>query len=175
MLMTQCQFPGCEATFPQHYISRYCGALSHKRDTLVRVVAGQAHEDWRREWRVQNGAKTRVKDTTDASWSAAHGGATTCDIAVTTYDDLPSDWKMENKRSAEVVADAVLAAVQAGRPLDQTFIEEISAAVHAQWVGRNVSWAPEELKRPYGELSEGEKEKDRLWVRRAIDGCRQLD
>jgi hypothetical protein len=135
---------------------------------MVDMVAGQAHEDWRRKWREQNGDTPRVKNTKDRTWIDAHNGETKVDIAATAYPDLPSDWKGENKASAEVVVDAVLSAVESNRELDDTFIEETAAISHSKWVERNGSWAAEELKRPYAELPEAEKEKDRIFVRRAI-------
>lgn len=173
MPMQKCQFPGCDHEFPEHYLIRYCGAHP-KHDILVLVVAGQAHEDWRNEWKRQNGDKPRIKKTSDTMWVAAHGGATELDIAATAYADLPADWQKENKLGAEVVADEVLAAIAASRTLDDAFIEDASAIVHAKWVERNGSWAAEELKKPYADLPEGEKEKDRIFVRRAVEAYRQL-
>lgn len=143
--------------------------MKRDRDGLVAEVAGQAHEDWRNEWRKQNGDKPRVKTTRDEAWSTAHSGATEVDIAATTYADLPADWQGENKRGAEVVVDAVLAAAQSGRAIDATFVEEAAATAHAKWVERNGSWAAESLKVPYAELPETEKEKDRIFVRRAVE------
>lgn len=145
-----------------------------KRDAAILLVAGQAHDDWRAEWRRQNGDKPRIKQTTDANWSAMHAGASELDIAATAYADLPSDWQGENKLGAEVVVDEVLKAASNNRSFDAAFIEEAAAVVHAKWVERNGSWAAAELKVPYVDLSEGEKEKDRIFVRRAIESFRSI-
>ncbi len=146
-----------------------------KRDAAILLVAGQAHDDWRAEWRRQNGDKPRIKKTTDAAWSATHAGASELDIAATAYVDLPADWQRENKLGAEVVVDEVLKAVSNGQMLGDDFIEKASAVVHMSWLERNSSWAAPELKVPYGDLPEGEKEKDRLFVRRAIESFRSID
>jgi hypothetical protein len=142
--------------------------MKKNRDEMVALVAGQAHEDWREQWKAQNGDTPRVKKTKDQVWIDAHGKKTELDIAATAYPDLPSDWQGENKAGAEVVVDAVLSAVESDRELDDTFVEEAAATAHTKWVERNGSWAAEELKKPYAELPEAEQKKDRVFVRRAI-------
>jgi len=64
--------------------------------------------------------------------------------------------------------NAVFQATESGRALDESFVEEASAAVHDKWLERNGEWAPVEQKKPFGELAEEEKEKDRVQVRKAI-------
>jgi len=66
--------------------------MAKDRDSMVALVAGAAHEDWRKQWVEQNGNKPRVKKTKDEAWIAAHGGTNEVDIAATAYADLPSDW-----------------------------------------------------------------------------------
>lgn len=85
------------------------------------------------------------------------------------YNELPEDWKGENKASAEVAVDLALDARKDGRALDESFVEEASASIHEKWLERNGSWAPEDQKLPYEELSEEEKEKDRVVMRAAIN------
>ena len=76
--------------------------------------------------------------------------------------------------TGEVAVNVVLEAVEQGRPLDDNFIEEASAVVHEKWLERN-SWVLDpnygnpDLAKPYAELSEEEKEKDRAQVRKAIE------
>jgi len=41
--------------------------------------------------------------------------------------------------------------------------------MHDKWLERNGEWAPAEQKLPYDELSEEEKEKDRVVIKKAID------
>jgi hypothetical protein len=69
--------------------------------------------------------------------------------------------------------DQVLNAQTEGRALDNAFIEQAADAAHVSWLERNGSWAPAHQKLPYAELSEEEKEKDRVFVRRAIEAYRQ--
>ena len=38
-----------------------------------------------------------------------------------------------------------------------------------KWLERNGSWAPAEQNKPYAELSEEEKEKDRVIIKKAIE------
>ncbi len=141
------------------------------RNEMVALVAGQAHEDWRVQWKSQNGDTPRVKKTKDQAWIDNHDGKTELDIAATAYADLPSDWQGENKAGAEVVVDAVLSAIESGRELDATFVEEAAATAHTKWVERNGSWAAEGLNKPYAELPEAEQEKDRVFVSRAVAAC----
>jgi len=75
----------------------------------------------------------------------------------------------ENNMSAEIAMNEVRQAIKNGLPLDESFIEKTAEAVHAGWLKRNQRWADEESKKPYGELSESEKEKDRAFVLRAIE------
>ncbi len=79
------------------------------------------------------------------------------------------DWQLENRLGAEVVVDAVLAAAESGREFDSAFVEEAAALAHDKWLERNGEWAPAHQKLPYGELTGDEQEKDRVFVRRAIE------
>lgn len=137
------------------------------RERLVQRVAAQVHEAWRAQWRREHGDEPRIKRTRDSAWSAAHG--TNCvDIAGTSFSDLPDDWQEENLRNAEVSVDAVLASVDAGEPLDATRIEILAETVHAAWLVRNGDRAPPHQQRPYADLDESDKDRDRLVVRRTI-------
>jgi len=53
-------------------------------------------------------------------------------------------------------------------PLDEACVEEASATMHERWLKRNGSWAPPEQQLPYEQLSEEEKEKDGVIVRKAV-------
>lgn len=163
--LKQCEFPGCTHEFPEHYISDICG---DKRGHMVIAVATAAHELWREQYRAVNGDKPRIKKTKDSAYVEANG-TDQVDIAALSYPELPSDWQGENKLGAEVAVDAVLEATQSGRKLDENFVEEAATTAHVKWVERNGSWCAEELKKPYAELPEDEKEKDRFFVRKAIE------
>lgn len=141
------------------------------REEMVIEVASAAHEDWRQQWRVTNGDKPRIKKTTDPTFLAR--GIAEVDIAALSYADLPSDWQAENKAAAECAVGCVLAALKQGRALDGSFVEEASATQHERWLERN-AWVCDPingnpaLAKPYAELAEDEREKDRVVVRRAI-------
>lgn len=53
--------------------------------------------------------------------------------------------------------------------MGENFIEESSAVVHDKRLERNNDWAPDELKKSFGELTEEEKEKDRAQVKKASE------
>jgi hypothetical protein len=53
--------------------------------------------------------------------------------------------------------------------LDDSFVEQAAVVVHDKCLKRNSSWAPAKLNKPFMELSEEEKEKDRVQVRKAIE------
>lgn len=137
------------------------------REQLVKIVASRAHEAWREQWRGQSGAAPRSKKTQDRAWIAAHG-TDYVDIAATSFSELPDDWQEENRRNAEVSVDAVLESVALGAPLDVARIECIAETVHAAWLARNGRWAPPHQQRPYADLDESDKERDRLVVRWTI-------
>ena len=144
---------------------------SHEK--WVVQVASAGHNLWREtRWNDQDGCyEPRPKTTQDTHWIKAHGGVNTVDIANTPYPDLPSDWQEENKVTADLAVSEVEKALSQGQAFDQHLVETISAALHDLWVQRNGNWAPEELKRPYDELPEEEKEKDRFFVKKAMQVC----
>jgi len=109
-----------------------------------------------------------MKKTKDEAWKTAQG-TDDVDIANTSFADLPSDWQGENRAAAEVAMGELFKQVESGGLLDDTFIEQAATAVHNKWLERNGSWAPPEQNKPFGELSEEEKEKDRVQVRKAIE------
>lgn len=146
--------------------------LSDQHDKYVAALAGELHEQWR-QTRLDDKSgqyEPRVKTTADEAWIVAHDGTTEVDIANTSYDDLPADWQAENRASAEVSITEVERAKNSGVvDLDSDdFLDSVSDTVHQAWLERNASWAPAEQNKPYAELSEDEKEKDRAIVKLAI-------
>lgn len=137
------------------------------RELLVKIVAAQVHQAWREQWRRDHGDAPRNKQTRDGAWIAAHG-TDYVDIAAASFSELPDDWQEENRRSAEVGVDAVLAWVAAGQPLDAARIESLAEAVHLAWLARNGGRAPPQQQRPYADLDESDKERDRLVIRWTI-------
>ena len=120
----------------------------------VLVKTGEGKEKWFDEAKVPSDA-TELKRQ---------------DIANTDFKDLDSHWQYENKASAEVAVAEVEKAIEAESSLDESFIEAASSTLHDKWLERNGSWAPPEQNKPYAELSEEEKEKDRVIIRKAIMG-----
>lgn len=149
--------------------------IRRKNETEERIksLGGQLHEEWRKpRWREESkDYEPRVKKTKDQEWSGTHNGAIEVDIANTPYEDLPSEWQGENKISAEIAVTEVERVIETGVPLDESFIEAASSTLHDKWLERNGSWAPPEQNKPYSELSEEEKEKDRVIIRKAIEIC----
>ncbi|TAN58365.1 hypothetical protein EPN15_01385 [Patescibacteria group bacterium] len=138
-------------------------------------IASQFHDEWRQSrWRKKTEIMNRVKRTNDHEWSKKNNGDTEVDIANTSYEDLPSDWQAENKASAEVAITEVEAAIRDGRELDNAFIKEVSSTLHDKWLERNGRWAPPEQNKPYAELTDEEKEKDRVIIRKAIEAVKKL-
>ena len=139
-------------------------AERYRKLSLVIALASLAHDDWRAPRKIDGTDKfePRIKPVKDELWIALHGGQKEVDIANTPYSALPSDWQEENKASAEIAVAEVIKTLDA-------FIESVAALIHTEWVARNGTWASEELKKPYLALPEDEKEKDRQFVRRALE------
>lgn len=83
------------------------------------------------------------------------------DIANTPYSELPSKWQAENAAAAESGVQAVLK--------HEGNVELAAADIHDSWLDRNGEWAEPHQKAPYIELSDTEKEKDRVVARAAWD------
>lgn len=137
---------------------------------MIDSVATAGHDQWLKGYRAENGDKPRIKTTKDQAWIVKNG-TDQVNIAVD-YSLLPSDWQKENRLNAEVATDLVLDAASALAPLSDRFIETASSVVHDKWLERNSGWATEVQKLPYPELPEEEKEKDRFFVRAALDAYR---
>jgi len=140
-----------------------------KKGRLVTQLGSLLHEEWRASRKQQDGTfEPRARKTKDQAWSEKHG-ADEIDIANTDYANLPEDWKGENKISAEVSMEEIYKAIENGQELNEDFVEQASEVIHAKWLERNGSWAPAEQNKPYAELSEEEKEKDRVIIRKAVE------
>lgn len=139
------------------------------KQKLVTQLGSLLHDEWRAPRKQADGSFTpRTKTTKDETWASAHG-TNEVDIANTSFADLPSDWQGENRAAAEVAMGELFRQVENGGLLDDSFVEQAAAAIHDKWLERNGSWAPAEQNKPFGELSEEEKEKDRVQVRKAIE------
>jgi len=139
-----------------------------KKDEQIEELGSLLHDEWRASRKKEDGTfESRERNTKDEIWIKEHG-VDKVDIANTDYKSLPEDWKGENKKSAEVAVEEIYKAIDGGLSLDNSFVESASNVIHEKWLERNGSWAPEDQKKPYNELSEEEKEKDRVIIRKAI-------
>jgi hypothetical protein len=114
----------------------------------VMQFAAKAHEAWRKQHIKDKGDVPRVKKNSDG---------TEGDINVP-FNKLHPDWQKENIAAGH----AALAAVKK-HPHD---MEKASEHVHNEWMKRNpkADYNADQHK-PYNELPEDEKEKDRVHVR----------
>lgn len=135
----------------------------------VEELGGLLHDKWRESRRLPDGTyEPREEETKDEGWIKSRG-TNKVDIANTDFEDLPSDWRSENRASAYVAMSLIYEAGMSGEKFDSTFIDRASSALHDAWLVRNGSWsASEEQKVSFNELSEEEKKKDRAIIREGL-------
>lgn len=146
-------------------------SLSSKKmskNQFTEKLASKLHDIWREPRKKSDGTyEPRIKDTKDEKWIKANNKKQV-DIANTNYENLPEDWKKENRDSALVATNIVFKAVANKTNMDEKFVEEASASIHVEWLKRN-TWAKGgELDIPYSKLPEVEKAKDRNIIKLAI-------
>ncbi len=155
-----------------------------QRARLISSVAAKAHDEWREPRKIPGTGEyePRWKPVRDKDWiEQNHGtpslrmqdGRCEVNIAGLAHKDLPPEHRKENDASAAIAVDAILRACRNGVPLDESFIEKAAEEEHTAWLERNGSWASEIQKKPYAELPESEKEKDRRFISEAIEIFRQ--
>ncbi len=133
-------------------------------EKIIEEIGTRAHD-----MLVQHrGGGAYVKTTKDEMWAQKHG-TYEVDLAVCTYAELPTDWKDERDAGARIALNVVRDAHQCNTPLDEDFIEKIAAVLHDAWLERNARRANDEQRLTYEGMSENEKEKDRIFVRAAIE------
>ena len=116
-------------------------------ENAVHQFASSAHEEWRQNFD-PTGTKPRIKKNSDG---------TEGDINVP-FDKLHPDWQKENLAAG-------LAAERAVKKFPND-IEKAAEYVHIKWMKRNPKADYNAAQHvPYDELSEDEKEKDRVHVR----------
>jgi len=127
----------------------------------VDTLGSAFHEDWRKT-RLDEATGTfepRVKETKDVAWIEAHG-TDQVDIANSTYEQLPEDWKAENKAAAEVVVGVMLDRDGVIDLSDESTRLEVGGIVHDAWLARN-EWAKGgELDVTFDQLTPEEQAKD---------------
>lgn len=153
-----------------------------RKEEKTGELASLLHDEWRASRKKEDGTfnpQVKVLVATDdgkEKWFNADKVPPTAkelkrqDIANTDYENLDPYYQGENKISAEVAIGEVYKNRNAIDDYNrEAFIEGASNVMHEKWLERNGSWAPPEQKLPYAELSEEEKEKDRVIIRRAIE------
>ena len=133
---------------------------------MIIAVANLTHESFFDIYRKANNG-SRVKTTIDKSWIEKHG-TDQADLAKLKYSELPSDWQKERWFGAKIALDTLLETVKLWKPLDDEFIEYASDIIHEEWLPRNAERA-KEYHKLYAELSDFQKEKDRIFARAAIN------
>lgn len=144
------------------------------------AAASAGHALWQKDYKAANGDKPRIKKTKDADYIKKNG-TDEVDIAKTDFKDLPKDIAKENTDSGKAARYAIADLIN-GYKYDgmkkkkvsykdeDDLIEKASSDVHDAWMKRNGSWAPPEQMKPYKDLTDDEKEKDRLFVREYLKG-----
>lgn len=136
-------------------------------DEMIVAIADLTHENFLDIYqKANNGSK--IKATIDKEWIKKHG-TDQADLAKLEYSELPSDWQKERWSGAKIALDTLLETVKSGKPLDDEFIEYASDIIHEEWLPRNVERAKDYHKLPYADLSNFQKEKDRIFARAAIN------
>ena len=136
------------------------------REALIRATASLAHKKLC-EGHVRAG-KTYIKETSDSVWVQKHG-SNLVDLCAVDLDGLPGDWRAERDAGASIAVDALLESIEKGREIDEQLIEEVSALLHNRWLERNFARASEIEKSQYSDLPETDKEKDRYFIRAAVE------
>lgn len=142
-------------------------SLEAKREATD-ALAHKFHEAWRRP-RVNLSGRMdpREKPTGDKGWIEAHG-YDVVDIANTEYDNLPEDWKQENRAAAEVVVELLDESGGHINLKNQQVRQIVGQTIHEAWLSRQrdedgnaPDWVKEQgLDQSFKDLSDEEQDKD---------------
>ncbi len=145
------------------------------KDIYIKQMWSKLHEERRKSYatkienRDENWAiKPRIKKTTDKEWIEKHW-TNEVDIANTKFEDLPKDRQVENTAAATVAINLIYEKVLRWEEITPEMVEEMSAKVHEERLKRNQYAKWWELDKPYKELPEVEKAKDRDQILEAIE------
>lgn len=127
---------------------------------FILTVASALHEMWRgaRKEMEEGGREPRIKKVNGVEY----------DIANLSFLELPIEFQRSNYDSAKCVCGSLGEAITRGSLLGDAFVEWASDELHEDWMVHNRSWADPSQMVTYAELSEDEKEKDRVIVRAAV-------
>ena len=151
-----------------------------EKQLLSLSMGSDLHEAWRAGRKKEDGTfEPRMKKTKDQAYIDAHHGNNGVDIANLSFAELPSDWQYENLEAAKVAIEQVYDMVKEGKEITDEMIEEMSAKVHEEWLKRNdwvfnPDYGDPKLAKPYAELVESEKAKDRVQIQQAMEKVRSL-
>lgn len=142
------------------------------KEVLSCSMGADLHEAWRDTRKREDGSyEPRMKKSKDERWNEAHG-TDDVDIANLSFGQLPSNWQYENLEAARVAIEQVWQKLMSFEKITEEMIEEMASNVHEAWLSRN-AWVydkeygnPDQAK-PYEELSEEEKAKDRAQIMQA--------
>lgn len=141
-----------------------------KKSEIIQEVASTFHEEWRKN-RIQSDwtYMPMIEKSKDEIRNKKHW-TDTVDIANTDFEDLPDNWKYENIEAAKVAVDLVYEKILNLEKISNEMIEEMSNIVHEKWLERNwIEWSFENQRVSYENLSDEEKEKDRVQIKTAIE------
>ncbi len=141
-----------------------------EKEYFATEVWSYLHEERRKTRLKDDGTyEPRWKDAKDEEWSKAHWWAKEIDIANTKFEDLSGAWQHENLEAGKVAVDLVYEKVINWEEITPEMIEEMSSVVHEKWLERNPWEKWWNLDKPYSELPEIEKAKDRNQILKAIE------
>lgn len=158
-----------------YYYNDLVSTLGNRiKEALSYSMGADLHETWRQTRRKEDGTyEPRMKKSKDERWNKEHG-TDDVDIANLTFEELPSNWQYENLEAARVAIDEAYSFAIKPDEISKAVIENLSSDVHEAWLKRN-DWVydpeygnPDQAK-PYKELSEKEKAKDRVQIMQAIE------
>jgi len=141
-----------------------------QKSEIIQEVASTFHEEWRKN-RLQKDwtYKPMIEKSKDEIRTKKHW-TDTVDIANTNFEDLPDNWKYENIEAAKVAVDLVYEKILNLEKFSIETIEEMSDIVHEKRLERNwLAGSFENQRISYKDLSEEEKEKDRLQIKIAME------
>jgi len=136
---------------------------------IIQKVASTFHEEWRKN-RLQSDwtYKPMIEKSEDEARIKRHW-TDIVDIANTDFGDLPDNWKHENIEAAKVAVNLVYEKILNLEKITTETIEDMSNIVHEKRLERNwIAGSFENQRVSYKDLSEDEKEKDRLQIKTAI-------